>query len=152
MTRPTAALIACALLFAACSSGSSASSSADTTYSASVGSTDLYANAPQRFQIGVSSSTDQGIELLTSGSIDLTLSPYQGGSGTTLGGTAHYVGAPGTQADTGTAHLTDPSTARGVYELDGTFDASGVWQADVAFGVDGSPVSLTTQFTVAAKP
>jgi hypothetical protein len=117
-----------------------------------VGSTDLYAKAPQRFQIGVFSSTDQGVELLTSGSIGIQLSPYQGGQGTPLSGQAHYVGAPGTEPDTGTPHLTDPSTARGVYEYDGTFDSVGVWQADVSFDVDGQPITLTTQFQVAAKP
>jgi hypothetical protein len=152
MTRSAAAIVAFALLLAGCTSGDTTSSSPDTSYSASVGSTDLYAKAPQRFQIGVFSSTDQGVELLTSGSIDLTLSPYQGGSGTPVTGAANYVGAPGTQPDTGTAHLTDPATARGVYELDGTFDIPGVWQADVVFDVSGSPITLTTQFPVAAKP
>jgi hypothetical protein len=152
MTRPLAALLVGALLLAACTSGSDSSSSPNTSYSASVGSTDLYVKAPQRFQIGVFRSSDQGVQLLTSGSIDLTLSPYQGGSGTPLRGSAHYVPAPGTEADTGTPHLSDPSTARGVYELDGTFDAAGVWQADVGFNVDGAPVSLNTQFTVASKP
>jgi hypothetical protein len=151
MTRSASAIVACAILLAACTSGDS-SSTPGTTYSASVGSTDLYTKAPQRFQIGVFSSTDQGVELLTSGSIDLTLSPYQGGPGTPVTGSAQYVGAPGTQADTGTAHLTDPATARGVYELDGTFDTAGVWQADVSFDVAGSPITLTTQFPVAPKP
>jgi hypothetical protein len=121
-------------------------------YSASVGSTDLYANAPQRFQIGVFASTDQGIQLLTSGSIGITLSPYQGGQGPPLTGQAQYVGAPGTEPDTGTPHLTDPSTARGVYEYDGTFDAAGVWEADLTFSVEGQETALSTQFQVAATP
>jgi len=154
MLRLAATLVTVSLGLAACSSGgaTAASDSAATRYSASVGSTDLYATAPQRFQIGVFSSTDQGIELLTSGAIGITLSPVQGGSGTPLSGQAHYVGAPGTQPDTGTAHLTDPSVARGVYEYDGTFDAAGVWQADVTFDVDGQPIALSTQFQVATKP
>jgi hypothetical protein len=155
MSRPAAALLVCAVLLSACSSGSTAASDgsqAQTTYSASVASTDLYVHAPQRFQIGVFHSSDQGIALLTSGTIDVTLSPYQGGSGTPVHGQAHYVGAPGTEPDTGTAHLTDPSTARGVYELDGAFDAVGVWQADVGFESDGQHVQLSTQFQVAAKP
>jgi hypothetical protein len=152
VTRFAVALAACVLVLTACSSGNTSPSSPASSYSASVGSTDLYANAPQRFQIGVFSSTDQGIQLLTSGTIDLKLSPFQGGSGTPISGTATYVGAPGTQSDTGMAHLTDPSTARGVYELDGTFDAPGVWQADVGFTIDGGPIALTTQFTVADKP
>jgi hypothetical protein len=62
------------------------------------------------------------------------------------------VGAPGTQADTGTAHLTDPSTARGVYELDGSFDRPGIWQAQGSFQVDGSKQSLSATFPVLVHP
>jgi hypothetical protein len=155
MKRIAAVFATCTLLLVACSSGSTGEGPAqdpNTRYSASVGSTDLYAKAPQRFQIGVFSSTEQGVELLTSGSIEITLSPLQGGTGTPLSGQAHYVGAPGTQPNTGTAHLTDPSTARGVYEYDGTFDVAGIWQADVTFDVDGQPIALSTQFQVAVKP
>src|SRR5438874_1802049 len=122
------------------------------TYSAEVGSTDLYAKAPQRFQIGVFRSSGQGVQLLTSGTIDIQITPFQGGPGTPLQGKAHYVGAPGTGADTGTPELTDPSTARGVYEFDGTFDTAGVWQANVGFQVEGEPVSLSTEFQVSDKP
>ena len=153
MSRLAVALLACAIALTACTSaGSTSTSDGATSYSAEVGSTDLFANAPQRFQIGVFRSSDQGVELLTSGAIDIKLSPFQGGPGTPLDGTAHYVGAPGTQADNGTPQLTDPSTARGVYEFDGTFDAAGVWQADVGFDVGGVHESLSTQFPVAAKP
>jgi hypothetical protein len=153
MARLTAALVACALMLGACASGDDTSSpQAGSSYSAEVATTDLFVGAPQRVQIGVVHSGDQGIQLLTSGSVSVTMSPYQGGSGTPVSGEAHYVGAPGTEADTGSAHLSDPSTARGVYELDGSFDAVGVWQADVSFDVDGQPVALSTQFPVAAKP
>ena len=152
MSRLTVALLACAITLAACSSGGTTSAAGGGNYSAEVGSTDLYAKAPQRFQIGVFRSSDQGVQLLTSGSIDIQLSPFQGGPGTPLQGTARYVGAPGTGADTGTPHLTDPSTARGVYEFDGTFDTAGVWQADVGFDVDGSRQSLSTQFSVSSEP
>jgi hypothetical protein len=153
MVRLTAALVACALALAACSSSDgSTSAQTGTQYSAEVATTDLYVDAPLRVQIGVVHSGDQGIQLLTSGSISVTLSPYQSGSGTPISGQAHYVGAPGTEADTGTPHLSDPSTARGVYEVDGSFDAVGVWQADLTFDVDGQPVALSTQFPVASKP
>src|SRR6266576_1559073 len=145
MSRLTVALLACAITLAACSSGGTSPAASAGNYSAEVGSTDLYAKAPQRFQIGVFRSSDQGVQLLTSGAIDLQLAPFQGGPGTPLQGKAHYVGAPGTGADTGTPQLTDPSTARGVYEFDGTFDAAGVWQADVGFDVEGSPQPLSTQ-------
>jgi major membrane immunogen (membrane-anchored lipoprotein) len=153
MRRSATALLVCAILLAACSSGDdSSTTSADTSFSAGVGSTDLYAGAPQRFQIGVFRSTDQGVQLLTSGSVALTLAPFQNGPGTPFSGEAHYVAAPGTEGGTGSPQLSDPSTARGVYELDGTFDAPGVWQADLSFDVDGQHVALSTEFQVADKP
>ena len=153
MKRSTVAVLAACALLAGCSSASgSQSGSEDTTYAAQVASTDLYAEAPQHVEIGITSSTQQGIQLLTSGTVALTLSPFQSGPGTSFSGNARYIGAPGTEGDTGTAHLSDPSTARGIYELDGTFDQPGVWQADVSFSVDGAPVSLSTQFQVATKP
>ena len=152
MARLTVALLAGAIALTACSSGGTTSATTGGNYSAEVGSTDLYAKAPQRFQIGVFRSSDQGVQLLTSGAIDIQLTPFQGGPGTPLQGKAHYVGAPGTGADTGTPELTDPSTARGVYEFDGTFDTPGVWQANVGFDIGGAHQSLSTEFTVAAKP
>ncbi|TMK36260.1 MAG: hypothetical protein E6G58_06615 [Actinobacteria bacterium] len=152
MSRLTVALLAGAIVLVGCGSGGTTSAASGGNYSAEVGSTDLYAKAPQRFQIGVFRSSDQGVQLLTSGAIDLQLTPFQGGPGTPLQGKAHYVGAPGTGADTGTPELTDPSAARGVYEFDGTFDTAGVWQADVGFDVDGTHQSLSTEFQVGAKP
>ena len=152
MARLTVALLAGAIALTACSSGGTTSATTGGNYSAEVGSTDLYSKAPQRFQIGVFRSSDQGVQLLTSGTIDIQITPFQGGPGTPLQGKAHYVGAPGTGADTGTPELTDPSTARGVYEFDGTFDTPGVWQANVGFQVEGEPVSLSTEFQVSDKP
>jgi hypothetical protein len=152
MSRLNVALLACAITLAACSSGGTTSASSGGNYSAEVGSTDLYAKAPQRFQIGVFRSSDQGVQLLTSGSIAIQITPFEGGTGTPLQGTARYVGAPGTGADAGSPQLTDPSTARGVYEFDGTFDTAGVWQATVDFDVEGAHQSLSTVFPVAAKP
>lgn len=62
--------------------------------------------------------------------------------------------APGTAGDrTGEPQLTAPDIARGVYQADDvTFGAPGVWQADVTFTLQGTPVSLSTQFAVAATP
>jgi hypothetical protein len=150
--RLVAVLLAVTFALAGCSSGSSSQPATDTTYAAQVASTDLYAKAPQHIEIGITASTQGGIQLLTSGTIDVALSPFQGGPGTPSSGSARYLATPGTEADTGTAHLSDPSTARGVYELDGTFDQPGVWQADATFEVDGQPVALSSQFEVAAKP
>jgi hypothetical protein len=147
-----APLLALVMVSGCSSTSGSQTGSSNTNYAAQVASTDLYAKAPQHIEIGITASTQEGIQLLTSGTIDLALSPFQGGPGTPLSGGAHYLATPGTEADTGTAHLSDPSTARGVYELDGTFDQPGVWQADVTFDVQGQPVALSTQFQVAAKP
>jgi major membrane immunogen (membrane-anchored lipoprotein) len=153
MRRLAAPVLASVVLLAGCSSRSaSQTGSSDTNYAAQMASTDLYAKAPQHIEIGITASTQGGIQLLTSGTIDLSLSPFQGGPGTPVSGSARYLATPGTEADTGTAHLSDPSTARGIYELDGTFDQPGVWQADVTFSIDGGPVSLSTQFQVAAEP
>src|SRR5262245_14793910 len=108
MRRSALALLAACAFLAGCTSasGSQAGSQA-TTWAADVASTDLYAKAPQHVEIGITSSTQQGIQLLTSGTVALTLSPYQGGPGTSFSGNARYLGAPGTEADTGTAHLSD---------------------------------------------
>jgi hypothetical protein len=156
------ASLSLALLAAACGGTSSVSVPADvpasldpTTFAAQVASTDLYVSVPQRVQIGVFQQTaSEGVQLLTSGTIQVALSPFQGGTGTPVSGSASYVPAPGTQGDaTGTAALTAPDVARGVYELAGvTFDAAGVWQADVSFRVNGAPLSLSTQFQVTATP
>jgi len=153
----TAVAIAAVLLTGACSRSSSPTSapaSVDpSTFALEVGSTDLYVGHPLRVQVGIFQSSQQGgVQLLTSGTVQMRLAPYGGGAGTPIEGSAHYLGAPGTQADTGTPHLSDPGTARGVYELDGTFDRSGVWQATAAFTVDGTPLSLSAVFPVLAKP
>ncbi|HTG47767.1 MAG TPA: hypothetical protein VK646_08950 [Actinomycetota bacterium] len=134
------------------STGAGGGSSA-TTSAMELASTDLYVGAPQRVQVGIFNSTPAGgVQLLTSGTIQLTLAPYQGGTGTPISGSARYLGAPGTEADTGTPHLTDPSVGRGVYELDGTFDRPGIWQATGTFTLGGTQQQLTATFPVLAKP
>ncbi|TMK60130.1 MAG: hypothetical protein E6G54_03300, partial [Actinobacteria bacterium] len=64
MARLTVVLFAGAIALTACSSGGTTSAVSGGSYSAEVGSTDLYAKAPQRFQIGVFRSSDQGVQLL----------------------------------------------------------------------------------------
>jgi hypothetical protein len=123
------------------------------TFAAQVASTDLWAGDPQEVQVGVFSSTNDGVSLLTGGTIDVRFSPYQGASGTPVEGTARYVPAPGTRGDADTSPtLTTPDIGRGVYQADATFDAAGVWQADVSFSLGGSPVQLSTQFQVGGQP
>ncbi len=153
-----------ALVATACGGTSSNTSSASSaaaggvdpsTFAAEVASTDLYVGPPQAVDVGVFSSTGQsGVSLLTSGTITMKLAPSQGGAGTTTDTAAHYVPAPGTSGSaSGTPALTTPDVARGVYQADDVrFDAPGVWQADVSFTVDGTPIQLSAHFQVAAKP
>jgi hypothetical protein len=115
-----------------------------------MGSSDLYAGAPQRVQVGVFSQTADGIQLLTGGSIPLSLAPAD--CGQPISGTAHYVPAPGT-AVASSPTLTSPSKGRGVYELERvTFPSTGLWTASLSFTSNGQPQTLTTQFGVADKP
>ncbi|MGE5227657.1 MAG: TlpA family protein disulfide reductase [Planctomycetaceae bacterium] len=159
--------VALALSATACAASSSTSTSPasgapasggsvdPSTFAAQVASPDLYVGPPQAVQIGVFSSDAQsGVSLLTSGTIDMQIGPYQGGSGTPTQTTAHYVPAPGTAGSaSGTPALTTPDVARGVYQADDVkFDAPGVWQAQVSFTLDGTPVQLSTQFQVKADP
>jgi hypothetical protein len=160
--RTLVALATLAVVAAACASdGTSTTTPAATTgvdpatFAAQVPSTDLYVGAGQRVQVGIfASSEDQGVLLLTSGSIGLRLSPFEDGPGTAMDGPARYVGAPftgGSPADP--LALTPPSEARGVYQLsEVAFDEAGIWQADVSFELDGQPIELSTQFEVLDRP
>jgi hypothetical protein len=132
----------------------STSSPDPTTFAASMASSDLYMGAPQRVQIGVFNSTqNEGVQLVTSGSIGLSLQPTEG-AGTPISGTATYVPAPGTSGqDTGTPTLTSPDVARGVYQLENVnFDIAGVWDADVSVSLADSSLTLSTQFSVRQRP
>ena len=155
MRRTMVATVLAGLLLAGCSSASSTSagtspSGASTNFALEVASTDLYAGAAQRVQVGVFGSTDQGVELLTGGAIPLTLVAADGGD--PIQGQATYVPAPGTPSTKSPA-LTAPSDARGVYQLeDVTFPAPGIWEAQLSFTAGGQPIDLTTQFAVADKP
>src|SRR5215212_2537794 len=118
MRRLSVILGLVALVSTACSSrsspdtaGASASQEA-TTFALQVATPDLYIGAPQRVQVGVfGSSGSQGVELLTGGSIPLSLVGADGGDPIT--GTATYVPAPGT-ASAKEPSLTAPADARGV--------------------------------------
>ncbi len=153
----TAALL---VLASACSNGGS-STPADgpgsldpTTFAASMGSVELYVGAPQRVQIGIFSSTqDGGVRLLTSGTVEMTLTPPDG-SGTPITTTASYIPAFGTNGDaSGAPTLTTPADARGVYGAENiTFPRAGTWQAEVTASVDGDPLDLSAAFQVYDKP
>jgi hypothetical protein len=178
MTRPlarlAAPLIAAALLAAACSndgssagdgssSGSTGSASPASNLAGQVASADLYVGAPQDFQVGIFASDDQGVKLVSFGSVDLTFS-FLGadGSGAAQAGVpdgtfpATYVPAPGTGVgqDTGTPTLTVPADARGVYvNQDVTFDEPGVYETQIAADIEGiGAQTLTATFQVLAEP
>jgi hypothetical protein len=115
-----------------------------------MGSSDLYVGAPQRVQVGVFSQTADGVQLLTGGSIPMSLEPAD--CGQPIEGTANYVPAPGT-AVASTPTLTSPSKARGVYQLERVeFPSAGVWTASLTFTADGQQQTLSTQFGVSDKP
>jgi hypothetical protein len=123
---------------------------AASSFSLEVATSDLYAGAPQRLEVGVFSSTTQGIQLLTGGSVPLTLTPTNGGQ--PIQGDADYVSAPGLPSSPDPS-LTAPSEARGVYEMeDVTFPSTGFWNAQVSFTVNGQQQSLSAVFSVNAKP
>lgn len=128
-----------------------------TSFALQVATTDLYSGTPQRVELGIFSSTEtSGVLLLTSGAVEVTVGPADAGAAASAATqlTARYVPAPGTAgSEAGDPQLTAPDVARGVYQADDvTFDAPGVWQADVMFTLQGTPVSLSTQFAVATKP
>jgi hypothetical protein len=124
------------------------------TFAAEVASIDLWAGDPQHVQIGVFSATETaGIQLVTGGTLQITFGPFgEEAPGSAV--EARYLPAPGTAGDASSPlGLTSPDTARGVYQADDVvFDEAGIWQADVAFEVDGTPVALRTQFEVLEEP
>lgn len=164
LRRSAVAVLPLVLLAASCggssspgtagSSSSSGPSGIDpSTFVAEVASTDLYPGAPQRVQVGVfSSDPELGILLVTGGTVSVRLAPGVGGEGMPVEGEARYVAAPGTPSET-TASLTAPSEARGVYELgDVSFDAAGVWEAEVTATVGGTAVTVADAFAVVEEP
>jgi hypothetical protein len=160
MRRPLLLAAVLALVAVACSSADGASNggttaadpsaSSATTFALQVASTDLYVGAPQRVQVGVFGSSDEGVELLTGGTIPLSLVSADGGD--PISGTASYVPAPGTESPPEPG-LTSPSKARGVYQLnDVTFPTAGQWQAQLSFNAGEQPIELTDTFVVADEP
>jgi hypothetical protein len=150
MRRTAWVWLAVGFLAVSCTKTSTPPATTGATFSLQVATSDLSAGTPQRVEVGVFSSDPQGgIQLLTGGSIPLTLAPSGGGD--TIQGNATYVPAPGTPSASSPT-LTSPSDARGVYELeDITFPSLGVWNAQLSFTFNGQPQDLTAAFVVAAK-
>ena len=164
MHRRVAALLTLALLLSACSSGTetaepvapttAATGPDPATFAAQVASTDLWVGDPQDVQIGVSSATEaEGVRLVTGGTVEVVFTPF-GDEVSDEVIDARYLPAPGTEGDAqGPVGLTGPATARGVYQADDvTFSEAGIWQADIAVEVEGTPVALQTQFEVYEAP
>jgi hypothetical protein len=113
---------------------------------------------PQRIQLGiVSSDPQQGAGFVSYGTVDVSFS-FLGadGSGAPRPGpsaSAKYIPAYGLD-DSGTSPaLTTPSTSRGVYEADVSFDQPGIWQAELTFDLPAlGPQRLTAALQVAARP
>ena len=150
---PVLALALAFVAAVACTNNDSSTTdtaASSTSYAMEVGTSDLYAGTPQRIQVGVFYSTANGVQLLTGGTVPLSLTPADGGQA--IQGTAHYVPAPGT-AVAATPTLTSPSQGRGVYQLERVnFPSAGVWTASMSFTVGGPPQNLSTQFGVSDKP
>jgi hypothetical protein len=150
MPRTILVVLAAGLLSMSCTSTSSQTTTPSSTFSLQVASGDLFANTPQRVEVGVFSQTDQGIQLLTGGTIPVSLVAADGGQ--PIQGTATYVPAPGTPVAPNPT-LTPPADARGVYELeDVTFPSTGVWTATLSFNANGQPVDLSAAFGVSDEP
>src|SRR6266545_4023517 len=119
-------------LLAGCSS-SGAGDGPPTPYrmQAEMATTDIYVNAPQRVAVGLIFADGR---LVTFGSVGFSFS-YLGTAQQPIApqagpqATAAYIPTPGTPQGTESGPtITDPSTARGVYEAENvTFDAPGVW-------------------------
>jgi len=153
------ALVPALTLLASCTSSGStdASPSAKDRIQAEVASTDLYVNTPQRVTVGLFLANGK---LVTFGSVGFSFS-YLGTTQQPIApqagpqATATYIPTPGTPQGTGSGpEITDPSTARGVYEAENvTFDAPGVWSVLVTADIAGAGTQMARKaFLVEAAP
>jgi len=124
---------------------------------AEVATTDIYVNAPQRVAVGLILANGK---LVTFGSVGFSFS-YLGTTQQPIApqagpqATAAYIPTPGTTRGTGSGPtITDPSTARGVYEAENvTFDAPGVWSVLVTADIAGAGTQMARKaFLVEAAP
>jgi hypothetical protein len=124
---------------------------------AEMATTDIYVNAPQRVAVGLIFPDGR---LVTFGSVGFSFS-YLGTAQEPIApqagpeATAAYIPTPGTPPGTGSGPaITDPSTARGVYEAeDVTFDAPGVWSVLVTADIAGAGTQMARKaFLVGAAP
>jgi hypothetical protein len=149
------ALVPALTLLASCSS--SDSPSAKDRMQAELATSDIYVNAPQRVAVGLVFANGK---LVTFGSVGFSFS-YLGTAKQPIApqagpqATAAYIPTPGTPPGTGSGPaITDPSTARGVYEAENvTFDAPGVWSVLITADIAGSGTQMARKaFLVQAAP
>jgi hypothetical protein len=124
---------------------------------AEVASVDTYANAPQRFAVGLPfadgtlvSYGSVAFRFFYTGTASHPTAPQPGPEAT-----ATYIPTPGTPSGSGSPpSRTQPSRARGIYEATGvTFDRAGIWKVEVTADVQGAgPQTAETAFSVAAQP
>src|SRR6266545_3175763 len=124
---------------------------------AEMATTDIYVNAPQRVAVGLIFADGR---LATFGSVGFSFSylgtvkqPIAPQPGPQARGA--YIPTPGTPQGTGSGPtITDPSTARGVYEAENvTFDAPGVWLVLVTADIAGAGIQRARKaFLVEAAP
>ncbi len=146
-------------MLAGCSSSSAGdgSPSGAGRMQAEMATTDIYVNAPQRVAVGLIFANGN---LVTFGSVGFAFS-YLGTSQQPIApqagpkATAAYIPTPGTPPGTDSGPtITDPSTARGVYEAENvTFDAPGVWSVLVTADVAGAGTQMARKaFLVETTP
>jgi hypothetical protein len=114
-------------------------------------------NAPQRVAVGLIFADGRlttfgsvGFSFSYLGTVKQPIAPQPGPQAT-----AAYIPTPGTPQGTGSGPaITDPSTARGVYEADNvTFDAPGVWSVLVTADIAGAGTQRARKaFLVEAAP
>jgi hypothetical protein len=124
----------------------------DTSFSAVMASTWHYAGAPQRVQIGILASDENGVRPVTQGSVDVSFSflGAQGGDAPVQGpsATARFLPVPGSAPQGNEPALV--TGANGVYEAeDVTFDRPGVWRATVSLAIGGVAREIGADFPVA---
>jgi hypothetical protein len=162
--RRTLALVAGVLLLAAgCSKGGSGSGpTPNAQFEAEVATSFLYANHPLDVEVGLFSATPSGgVQLVTFGSVQVTFVDLGSGREPAATGTAGspvtaaYLPAPTTRTGGSTPSLSDPSTARGVYDAHAiTFLHAGWYAARVSAEVAGAGrvVETSTPVPVYPKP
>jgi hypothetical protein len=105
------------------------------TFAAQMASSAHYIGAPQRVQVGITASDNNGVSAVTGGSVDLAFT-LPGDSGAGPSATATYIAVPGTEpAGEGPGVTTG---ARGIYQAEGVvFDRAGIWDLTVTADIDG---------------